>query len=296
MKLWETLGLGERSVRIADVGAAVLGRATPYRRLLESGVGRLFAFEPDENRHDELRSHLDGDAVLLPYALADGSRQTLYVAPGGMTSILEPDPESFAFLTPFGMPPFLPFEDSVRPVAVPTRRLDDVSEIPSIDFLKIDIQGGELVVLNNGWEKLRECAVIQIEVSFLSLYKGQPSFADVDSELRRHGFMVHGLAEMSRMPIAPFRPHDLWRGLNQLVEVDMIYVRDVKDCSSLSTDQLRKTAVIADDCYGSFDLAVRCIAELEARGACEPETAARYLASVPGRSRRIVQHDLPAWD
>ena len=174
MKLWETLGLGERSVN-CRCGCGCVGSRYALSSLSGVGRGPAFAFEPDENRHEELRSHLDGDVV----SPALRSRGRIPANPLHCTGRDDVDPGAgpgeLRFPDAVRHAAILPFETFVRPVAVPTRRLDDVSEIPSIDFLKIDIQGGELVVLNNGWEKLRECAVIQIEVSFLSLYKGQPS-------------------------------------------------------------------------------------------------------------------------
>jgi len=117
-------------------------------------------------------------------------------------------------------------------------------------------------------------------VSFFTLYKDQPGFAEVDSELRAQGFMAHGLAEMARFPIAPYRGEDMWLGLDQLVEVGL-YVRNVKHPQTLTTDQLRKTALIADACYGSFDLATRCLAELERR----PYHGAGESTQEPGASK-----------
>ncbi len=49
---------------------------------------------------------------------------------------------------------------------VDTRSLDDVAEITAVDFLKIDIQGGELAVLRAGRDKLRRAVAVQTEVGF----------------------------------------------------------------------------------------------------------------------------------
>ena len=218
----QALGVPPGFVRIADIGAAFLGEPPPYQPLLEAGVARRFAFEPEEARLDELKATLEADAVLLPYALGDGRQHKLYIGPGGMTSLLEPDPESYAFLTPFGLPPFSPVAETVQVIEIATRRLDEVEEMPAVDFLKIDVQGSELTILKNGRAKLKDCAVVQIEMSLFPLYKNQPGFADLDMELRSLGLMVHGLAELKRYPVAPYEGDDLWKGLNQLVEVDMV--------------------------------------------------------------------------
>ena len=55
-----------------------------------------------------------------------------------------------------------------------TVRLDDVSEIDNVDYIKIDIQGAELGVFRNGTDRLRDCPVIHTKVEFLPMYEGQP--------------------------------------------------------------------------------------------------------------------------
>jgi hypothetical protein len=150
------------------------------------------------------------------------------------------------------------------------------------------------MALRNGRAKLANCAVVQIEMSFFTLYKEQPGFGEVDAELRALGLVVHGFAELKRYPVAPYRGDDVWRGLNQLVEADLIYVRDPKRPAALASDHLRKIALAVDACYGSYDLATRCLAELERRGDCAPGTLERYLASVRERPRRTVSVELPA--
>jgi len=42
-------------------------------------------------------------------------------------------------------------------VSIPTVRMDDVEEIKNIDYLKIDIQGGELEVFRHGLNHLQGC-------------------------------------------------------------------------------------------------------------------------------------------
>jgi len=87
----------------------------------------------------------------LPFAVGDGREHTLNLcAYSGWTSIFVP---SAAALEAFSF-----FKNNARVVGqtrVQTRRLDDLVEVDDIDFLKIDIQGGELAVFVHGREKLR---------------------------------------------------------------------------------------------------------------------------------------------
>jgi FkbM family methyltransferase len=123
----------------------------------------------------------------LPYAVGDGGEHTLNLcAYSGWTSLFVP---SAAALDVFSF-----FKANARVVdrtRLKTRRLDDIAELDGIDFLKIDIQGGELAVFVHGREKLKHAVVIQTEVQFVDLYDGQPSFGQVDQELRAQGFIPH---------------------------------------------------------------------------------------------------------
>ena len=49
--------------------------------------------------------------------------------------------------------------------------------------LKIDIQGAELLIFKSGLEKLKKAVVIQTEISFMTLYKDQPAWDEIEFEL-----------------------------------------------------------------------------------------------------------------
>ena len=57
-------------------------------------------------------------------------------------------------------------------------------------FLKIDVQGLELQVLQGGAEALKHCAYVYVECSHVELYKGQALFEDVKAFLEEKGFHV----------------------------------------------------------------------------------------------------------
>ena len=75
-----------------------------------------------------------------------------------MSSLLRPDPRQ--------LQQFIPFSDYgrvTREIPVQTHHLDDVDEIRAMDFLKIDVQGFELTVFQNGRNKLAEAVALQVE-------------------------------------------------------------------------------------------------------------------------------------
>src|SRR5262249_55872684 len=157
-------------------------------------------------------------------------------------------------------------------------RLDDLAEVDDIDLLKIDIQGGELAVFEHGRKKLRNAVVIQTELQFVNLYEGQPSFGQVDQELRAQGFIPHAFAALKKWPISPLQfGGNPAQSLNQLLEADLVYVRDFVHAESMSEDQLKQLCLIVHSCYNSFDLAGRCVALLEQRKALPAGPLQQYL-------------------
>ncbi|HDI6074557.1 TPA: FkbM family methyltransferase, partial [Escherichia coli] len=63
-----------------------------------------------------------------------------------------------------------------KKTSIETKRLDDINDIKEVDLLKIDTQGSELNILVGGEQVLNNTLCIQLEVSFIPLYEGQPSF------------------------------------------------------------------------------------------------------------------------
>ncbi len=180
----------------------------------------------------------------------------------------------------------------IERVPLDTHRLDDIREIEHLDLLKIDIQGGELAVFQNGRKKLAEAVAIQTEVSFITVYQNQPPFGEVDLELRHQGFVPHCIpGEVKKWVIGDFVLGDPYRALNQILETDVVYVRDFIHPDVMTDEQLKHLAMIAHYCYGSFDLAFRCVRLLEVRRAVEAGSSQRYLEIC----KKIVGYKRALW-
>jgi FkbM family methyltransferase len=129
-------------VKIVDVGANPIDGDPPYKALLASGAADLVGFEPNRDALKNLQEKKGPNETYLPYAVADGKAHMLNIcrAPG-MTSLLRPNAallELFHGFSDWGR--------VTREVIVNTIRLDDIADIPRMDYLKIDIQGGALGV------------------------------------------------------------------------------------------------------------------------------------------------------
>lgn len=270
-----------RLTQVVDVGANPIDGDPPYKGLMLAGGCSVLGFEPQPKALEQLLRTKGPNERYLPHALGDGLVHTLNVcrAPG-MTSLFVPDSSSLALFDVLR-----PAAEIIEQVSVPTTRLDDVSDIDGLDFLKMDVQGAELMVLQHGRSKLKDAVVVQLEVSFVTLYQNQPALGEVDTEMRAQGFIPHCFAAVKQWPIAPcVVGGDPRRPLNQLLEADLVYVRDFSKPHTLSDQQLKHLALIAHACYGSWDLAMRCVSLLERRGALQAGAQNRYIALCGARS------------
>jgi hypothetical protein len=109
-------------------------------------------------------------------------------------------------------------------------------------------------------------------------------FGEIDNELRGLGFVPHAFVAINRRMIGPlFDVSNPYAGLNQLLEADIVYVRNFTKPDAMSDEQLGQLAMVAHHCYGSFDLALNCIHHLQKRRAIPPTSVDAYLRLISQR-------------
>jgi FkbM family methyltransferase len=269
-----------RLTSVVDIGANPIDGDPPYKEMLRQRICRVIGFDPQPDVLNKLNAAKSDLETYLPYAVGDGGTHTLKLCHGtGFASLLQPDEQ---VMTHF--PRFSELGKVVGEINIATRRLDDIAEVDEIDLLKIDVQGSELSVIKNGRDRLATAIAIHTEISFVALYKDQPVFGDVSLELRSLGFIPHMFASINKKMIAPMLGPDPAVGLNQLVEADIVFVRNFTKADAMDSEQLKHLALIAHHCYGSYDLAMNCIHHLASRNELGPDAKNRYLGLVKKKS------------
>lgn len=269
----------QRLTAVVDIGANPITAdgAPPYKPMLAKRLCTLVGFEPQPEGLAALNAQKSDLETYLPYAVGDGKPGVLKVcAARGMSSLLDPDPR---MLNVF--PGFTTYGEVIGHIPVETRTLDSITEIAALDLLKIDVQGYELAVFRNGSARLIDAVAVQAEVSFMPLYKNQPLYADIDRNLRAIGFIPHMFAAINKRMILPLQDASRpYASINQLLEADVVYVRDFTQPEKMSTEQLKHLAMIAHHCYGSYDLVANCIQNLIGRGALAAGAVENYLTGL----------------
>jgi FkbM family methyltransferase len=196
----------------------------------------VIGFDPLEDRIQERSAAESGENVtLLPYAIGDGGEHTLYVNNDDATSSLFP-------LNPAYNDPFNHLSElrTVRTMPVATRRLDEVLPPDPVDFLKLDIQGAELMALQSAPETLSRTAAIHCEVEFSPTYQGQPLYPEVQQHLNDAGFDLIDLL----VPVRYFyvgRP-EIWTQ-DRLLWADAVFFQRTDEPEVLMAQSLIAAAV-----------------------------------------------------
>lgn len=274
--LADALGL-PRKLSIADIGANPMDHDSPYGHLLKADVCTVIGFEPQASAFDTLMKTRGPNERYFQAAIGDGSKQTLNLYQGGgLASTLRLRADTVSAVSDLTAA-----AEFLGDVDIETQRLDDIADLGPVDFLKIDIQGGELAVFENAKNTLKGVSAIQTEAAFFPLYEGQPMFADIDRFLRGQGFQIHFFPHIIRRNISFYRDRRFKNiPTRQVLDADVVYVRDFSKLDTISTEQMKFLAMIADGCFESFDLALRLLMELVERDEVANSDVRRYRSQI----------------
>jgi FkbM family methyltransferase len=191
-------GLGKLTdPTILDIGAHTGETVERYR--LHFADPKFFCFEPFPDSLAVLTRRYGGDPSVrvIPKAVADspGSR-IFHVNELDSTSSLLPRPKSARRYYPKNAGPKSTINVSVTTID----EFMNSEGIETIDVLKLDIQGGELMAFKGAAKMLREnrVRVIYTETMFVPHYEGNPLFHDLWSFLADFGYTFFDLYHLRR--------------------------------------------------------------------------------------------------
>lgn len=173
---------------IIDIGANTGQFAAEIRQQLPEA--KIVSFEPIKECFGKLLTNMARDKNFVAYNFAIGDINGTKImnrnAYTPSSSIL-PMSEAHKILFPHT-------RDS-QPETITIKRLDDV--VSSLNLareimIKVDVQGYEDRVLTGGQKTFAATKMIIMEISFQTLYEGQPSFDDLYRPIHGLGFVYRG--------------------------------------------------------------------------------------------------------
>jgi FkbM family methyltransferase len=244
-----------RHIHLIDIGAA--GDIEPRWRSISKFISYL-GFEPDERSREELkdRNNQCSEYEIVPKAVWEysGKFSLQLCAKPEVSSFFPPNLE---FLNHFPKRERFEFHRTEEIDCVTLDSLD----LKNPDFIKIDIQGGELLALVGATKTLENCFGLELEVEFLELYKGQPLFGEIVKYLEGHGFQFIDFVNLCRWE------RDSHDGLGQLVFGDGLFLRMPEHFIDLSQPISRISSYLATLLlYERYDLLEVCSRLLSQEG------------------------------
>ena len=271
-QLYKLINFKEK-INIVDIGANPLlnnvnknkNKGEPefssYQNLMNSNYFNLTCVEGHESAYKDLKKLNYNNSNFLNYVVDDGSEKIFNICKGeDMSSLLVPSKKSMETFSIYKKR-----AEILERKKVKTKKLDDIDEIENVDFLQMDVQGSELEIIKNGKNKLSKILFIETEISFVNLYENEPTFGEMDIELRKFGLIPHCLTKnhISKNIISPMvLNNDPFKNLNQIVQTNIVYVKDFRYLEKLSDIEIKKICIVAHYCYNSWDLAFKCIMSL----------------------------------
>lgn len=217
-----------RSLCLYDLGAAG-GTPPPFLFLGDSLT--VVNFEPDKRGSDTI----DSGQVNIPIAIGPRDLTTIYLNRRPTTSSLLPAnkkvTDRYDWSQIFRQPDDI-FE-TIETATIETSPLDSViaqHAVPQPDFIKIDVQGLSLEVLEGGIETINESVLgIEIEVEFLESYEGQRTFGAVHEHLYAQGFEVFRVKNLNAWYFKTSLPITKYSGQDTFC--DLVYFRRIDSIS-----------------------------------------------------------------
>ena len=251
----------DSEIIICDIGASPCDPTQHLEELLTNTKSFLYGFEPNEQEYDKLKIlELKGKRKFFKEALGDGLEKELNICTyPGWTSFLEPETEYIK--------KFHNFEKAskiVDKISIKTKKLDETNFKDIVDFFKIDTQGFESVIIDNGEKKISDALVVQLELSPIPIYKHEKNFSHVCNQMEKLNFSLNMFFNINTKTFKPMIIGDnAGNGLNTIFQLDCVFVKNHNEIDKLNEEKLKKLILIMFYCYKSYDFVDYLINKLD---------------------------------
>ncbi len=189
-----------RELTLFDVGACEGEDSVRYARRFPRA--RIFSFEPLPSNQKLIREnfarHGTTRAEIVPVALADKPGEAdFHVSTGQPRELFAGSQWNYGNKSSSLLPPASPapmhgwieFKDRIRVRTETLAAFCEARDIRRVDFIHMDVQGAEQLVLVGAGPTLRHITAIWLEVSDEAVYAGQALRGDIQRTLRAAGFV-----------------------------------------------------------------------------------------------------------
>ena len=243
---------------VCDIGASPCDPTEHLEELLNNTESFLYGFEPNEEEFNKLK--ITKKKKFFQKAIGDGSEHILNLcAYPGWTSFLEPDTEYIK--------KFHNFEEAseiIKKISIKTEKLDNINFEQKIDFFKIDAQGFESIIIENGSKSISDALVVQLELSPVPLYKNEKNLSYVSTLMEKLNFNLNMFYKVNSRTFKPMiLGNNTGIGLHTIFQLDCVFVKNYNEIDKLDEEKLKKLILIMFYSYRSFDFVDYLICRLD---------------------------------
>jgi FkbM family methyltransferase len=183
---------------IFDIGSCDGLDSVKYARMFPAS--KIYAFEPLSKNVELIYSNITTYAIstikVVPVALSDKKGQEKFYVSSGNPEELKSSDWDYGNKSSSLLPPdrttevleWLKFDQVEMVDTITLNEYCSSEKINEIDFIHMDVQGAELMVLTGAKSFISSIKMIWMEVENISLYKNQPLKSDVESFMKKNGF------------------------------------------------------------------------------------------------------------
>lgn len=198
-KLLKSILVEQEEVTIFDIGACEGESSIRYARLFPNAA--IYTFEPLPSNFELVKKNVEKYKVnsIVPVQLCLSNsigETTFYVSSGKPENANDEDwnygNKSSSLLAPAKtkeVHSWLKFEEAITVQTTTLNNFCTERNISQIDFIHMDVQGAELMVLQGAQDFIQHINMIWLEVEAVELYKGQPLKNDIENFMNQNGFL-----------------------------------------------------------------------------------------------------------
>ena len=234
----------KNGISLIDIGAA--GDLIPRWKKISRYIN-YHGFEPDKRSREKL---LKKNNACKSYKIHDKiisnrvGRQKFFLCEGELNSSTFKPNDSFYSLYPFSERFKVKDELFLECTTI------DSLKFANADFIKLDIQGGELDALVGSKKTLKKTLGLEIEVEFQKIYKNQPIFNDIYDFLKENEFIFFDFTRLVR-----WERDNLYSSLGQCIWGDSIFLRTPEYIlNNFKNIEIYKKYILICLLYNKYDL------------------------------------------
>ena len=183
-----------------DIGASSCDPTPHIDNLLKNTNSKLYGFEPNEIEFKKLiLENKDKNKEFFNYAIWNGEEKLFNICEyPGWSSFLEADIEYVKKFHRFELDAVI--RDKIK---IKTKKLDEIEFESKVDFLKIDVQGLESEIIEYSKDTIKNCLVVELELSPIPLYKKEKRFSYVCKQMEDLNFNLNMFQKINTKTFKP---------------------------------------------------------------------------------------------